>query len=935
MRRYSTIIFSLILSLSAWSVPATREPIFRLLNDGRCDTVYLHGDEYFHYTTDSRGEIIEPGLRKMAQYGGLRHEAPQRVMLNSYVPKTGKVRIPVILVNFTDLSFSLADAKTQFDDMFNGSGGSNPSATGSVHDYYTASSDSLLDLEYHVFGIYTLSQPMAYYGANKTNSSGEVTSHNIRAKELVKEAVSLALADGVDLSPFDNDNDGYIDNISIVVAGYNEAEGGAENTIWPHYSTINNSGSYDGKYLSGYLMISEYRSSGGKIQAGIGTYCHEFGHALGLPDLYDTSDNDAYTVGTWDIMCSGSYNNNGSTPPTFTAFERFALGWLTPQQVTTSGLYTLEPIESSNKALLIAAGTHNINAMSPSPNEYFLMENRQETGWDAGKGALVAPGLLVSHITFDKTKWDYNTFNNSKPLGFAIESAGLKSPTQSSDADVFPGSMLRTSWEPTLNDGTILNDLKVSQIYQRKDLNITMQIGVTGDMPIHFSTSEISMDSPYHDQIVSHDTARALLHLNALTHDLLQLYVSSQGFTYSPDSGKTWYGYGETAWIDIIQDSVYSIELQMLYHPSRQNCSYSYAFLTAATADESIGTQLTLAGRAPRPTYITTPVIDSVTQVSSNSLTVHWQPQEDADFFYYMLYTLGEGGSQENEEFESFSTIAEIEESGWSANFAQSQSTISYSGNAVLFSKSDTYIQSPKYLYAPTEISFWLSNSYIPNGTDTETGGTIALEGRKEGAEWHTVSRIQIMRTTKNVIRTITLDTVQQYTQFRLIYSHIGGGGGTVVDHWSAHFAQDIQYLYRLKEKYVYGINKTLMFRDLEPNTTYYYAMQAYDEKGCEPHYSSLCAPIAIRTKPDPEGMPLIVRRTDKGQYSIVLPEMADGKHTIGIYTETGRLYYSLRPSYGTSEVALPALPIGQLFLVKYYHERLKRSDLNIKILSN
>ena len=135
---------------------------------------------------------------------------------------------------------------------------------------------------------------------------------------MVTEAVQLAYNNGVDFRPYDNNNDGYIDNISIVVAGYNEAEGGEERTIWPHYSVISNSSPYNNKYLSGYLMISEYRSSGGKIQAGIGTYCHEFGHALGLPDLYDTEISKNYTVGYWDVMCSGCYNNDGSTPPTYT-----------------------------------------------------------------------------------------------------------------------------------------------------------------------------------------------------------------------------------------------------------------------------------------------------------------------------------------------------------------------------------------------------------------------------------------------------------------------------------------------------------------------------------------------------------------------------------------------------------------------------------------
>ena len=293
-----------------WAVPAVRQPIIRTLENGKTDTIYLYGDENASYRTSTR----------TARVPSLRAQAPQQQKIASYVPSQGKVRVPVILVNFTDLSFTIDNPQAQFNDLFNINGGSNPNATGSVHTYFDASSNGALDLDYEVFGPYTLSHEMAYYGANKT-SGGVTTNHNIRAQELVTEAVQLAYDNGVDFSHFDANNDGTVDNISIVVAGYNEAEGGPANSIWPHYSNVTTSKRYGTKYISGYLMISEYRGSGGKVQAGIGTYCHEFGHALGLPDLYDTSSSDAYTVGDWDVMCSGCYNNSGSTPPTYTALS--------------------------------------------------------------------------------------------------------------------------------------------------------------------------------------------------------------------------------------------------------------------------------------------------------------------------------------------------------------------------------------------------------------------------------------------------------------------------------------------------------------------------------------------------------------------------------------------------------------------------------------
>ena len=631
MRKIVSIWIVLVASIAVWAVPASREPIIRYRSDGRADTVYLHGDEFFHYTSETKQDTRS--IRR----------SPQQVQLASSMPSHGHVRIPVILVNFTDLSFSLTNPTDQFNDFFNGNGGSNPNATGSVHTYYYASSNSMLDLEYEVLGPYTLSHDMAYYGGNKTNSDGSASSHNTRAAELVKEAVQLAVNNGVNFSRYDANNDNVIDNVSIVVAGHNEAEGGKAASIWPHYSVIPNSRTYNGKYIYGYLMISEYRGSRGQIQAGIGTYCHEFGHALGLPDLYDTQYSDTYTVGQWDIMCSGCYNNNGSTPPTFTAFERFMMGWLTPRQVDAPGLLTLPPIETSNEALLIAASKHNMNAFSPSPYEYFLLENRQAVGWDAGNEALVATGLLVSHITFNVTTWNYNTFNASKPLGFNIVSAGYSNPSQSSAADIFPGSSKRTVWHPTLNNGTVLSNFVVSQIRPHSDGDIAMNIGDADDNIMSFSPEEAVVKTTFLSEPVAYDTVEVQLHIPAIAYDSLRFRMESSRFRYSIDHGATWFGYNDTAWLAIERDSSYNTSVLAVYLPTWQTCDYISAFLSVETQDELYGTQLTLQGTSPRPILITTPVIDTVTDVSSHSLSVHWQPVNDADGYYYALYTMSSG----------------------------------------------------------------------------------------------------------------------------------------------------------------------------------------------------------------------------------------------------------------------------------------------------
>lgn len=880
-----------------WGVPAPNTPIVRINEDGSRDTIYLYGDEHCSFRSTKKDAVFPSSFESTIK------RAPQKKDIYSYVPSQGKVRIPVILVNFADLSFTINDPVAQFDDLFNGKGGSNPNATGSVHNYFTASSNDALDLSFEVHGPYTLSRDMAYYGSNVTNSKGVTTNHSVHADSLVIEAVRLAVANGVDMSVYDNEGDGNIDNVSVVVAGYNEAEGGPENSIWPHYSEIQRSGTYSGKRVTGYLVISEYHGSGGRVQAGIGTYCHEFGHALGLPDLYNTAKSDTYTVGTWDIMCSGCYNNNGSTPPSYTAFERFMMNWLVPKQVLSSEQHLLEPIETSNQALLVAAKPHNLNNESPSPSEYFLIENRQAVGWDAGKEALVSTGLLVSHITFNIQNWNYNTFNNATPLGFAIVSAGMDQATRSSAADVFPGSTKRTSWLPTLNDGTTLKQYNISRIQQRNDGNMFFLVGEVGDMALEFDQEEVSMTTTYLASPFSYDTARIMLNINKAQDDTICFSLSSDLFRYSIDEGEHWYSNKETATMRIPRDSVFSIPILAIHTPRRRNCESVYAFLSVQTSDGNANAQITLAGTAPRPIFITQPKIDSVTNISTTSFSVSWEPQEDAELYYYALYTIGNGESEE----------------------ADDQTIHLTTDGQTVFTK--------EYLYPPHWISIWLSNDYTPNSIDENIGGQIHVWGAADDDNWQLIQMLPVQQTTKNIDRDIEIDTTQHYTHFKLVYTHIGGSGGAIIKYWTAHWDFSIHYIFELEQYTIYAPGYTAMFRSLEPQTTYYFAVQAYEEKGCTPHYSKLSSPIAVTTHQPSQDTTLHITRDDNGQYTIHLPDMSDGLQTIAIYDRKGLLLKQWRPPYGATTTTIPPLNRGQLYIAKYYKKSIKRKDLYGKFI--
>ena len=409
---------------------------------------------------------------------------------------------------------------------------------------------------------------------------------------------------------------------------------------------------------------------------------------------------------------------------------------------------------------------------------------------------------------------------------------------------------------------------------------------------------------------------------------------SAAAFRFSPDQGVQWFSNQDTAWIRVLPDSAYSLPIQVVFLPSRQNCSYSYAYLTAETADGKTGTLTTLAGRSPRPTYITTPVIDTVTNLGSTSFNLLWEPQEDAEEFYYMLYTVSEGESEETETFDQFGSMDSIRGHGWDANFVRVQSQVSLSGDAVLFTSTGQLLQTPMYLYAPKAIILWISNNYTPTSAEETPGGTLSLMGSRDGQEWEKAGKLSIQRTTKNVYRTVELDTTRQWRQFRLVYTHTAGNGGVAVDNWSAVFDRDIRYVYKLKDYYIDGSTHEIVFRQLEPATTYYYTMQAYEAKGCDPHYSPLCEPYAVRTRSATDKPQLEVIRTGEGQFDVVFPEAADGQHFLAIYSSTGELFARLRPAYSTGRISLPALPVGELYLLKYYSGSMSRKDIQAKILS-
>ena len=555
-------------------------------------------------------------------------------------PTFGTVRVPVILCAFPDCAFSVEDPVAAFSSMLNDSAYSDNNGTGSVCEYYLESSSRQLSLVFDVLGPYTVSHNVEYYGGNSSHSSSQ------NAQALIVELINLAGKAGVDFSRYDANNDGVVDNVSVFFAGHNEAEGGDESTIWPHCGTVGNSPKWSGKTFSSYLMTSELRGAKGTNMAGIGTFCHEFGHVLGLPDLYDTSGKSAetkrYTLGDWDVMCSGSYNNAGRTPPLFSAFERFMLGWLTPAQIADAGNYSLAPLSEINAAFLLASAKHNLNATSPSPAEYFLVENRQRVGWEARHAeCLPGVGLLVSHITYNSGTWTQNTFNNNLPLGVDIVEAYNPNPTEATAHDSYPGTMNVTAMTPVLNSGDSLHTLRLHNILQRTDLAVSFALGQPTGAGFTFSPARLDTFMTTFDGRIDEATPQNLTIIGAGI-PTPTVFVSFTNSYFEIAAGGEWLDAGEALIDTVNSDGSYARTLQVRYLPRRQSCIPVSSVLQVFAADSSLFNQLSLLGVSPRPIYLTQPDSLVASEIEPTTCRIAWREVEDADLYYLYAYTKAE-----------------------------------------------------------------------------------------------------------------------------------------------------------------------------------------------------------------------------------------------------------------------------------------------------
>ena len=414
------LLLSLVMN-AAYAVPA-KPGLQRTLNltDGTTISAVLVGDEHGHYWLGTDGKAYQAvdgndtysvinkenvraraqARRTAANQRRAKRLAPRRVgTVGSY---TGQKKGIIILVNFSDTKFQEANDNALYQRIANEVNFSEGDFKGSMRDYFYAQSEGQFELSFDVVGPYEVTFQHGYYGSNDSEGNDKFPA------TMVIEAVKKADAD-VNFADYDWDDDGEVDQVYVIYAGKGEADGGASDTIWPHEWDLSAAAYYndgegpqtlDGVKIDTYACGGELNGSG--AIAGIGTMCHEFSHCLGYPDFYDTDYSGGQGMGYWDLMDGGSYNGDGYQPAGYTSYERWVAGWKEPIELkNTTAVSGMKALQERGESYIIYNGGNS--------NEYFLLENRQLTGWDE---SLPAAGLLILHVDYNATVWEDNEPND-------------------------------------------------------------------------------------------------------------------------------------------------------------------------------------------------------------------------------------------------------------------------------------------------------------------------------------------------------------------------------------------------------------------------------------------------------------------------------------------------------------------------------------------
>ncbi|KXB50908.1 M6 family metalloprotease domain protein [Bacteroidales bacterium KA00344] len=430
-----TLGFALLSVCSMQAHKAWPYPMTFVQSNGDTIVVRMHGDDYFSWYTDMEGNILErhgnnfkkidvdeetffAQAQQTLNAKGMYREpiAPAA----SLFPHMGSPKAVVILAQYPDMKFSLPNPRKSFDQYLNRTNGRPDNLGngehlnyGSVKQYFMTQSDGKFSPQFDIYGPVTLPQKMVYYGGTADDSKDE------KHLQLLIDACT-AMDDSLDFKPYDQDGDGKIDLVYIIYAGYGQSFGGAPETMWPKRFPVSTNTKFDGKGINQGGISNELIGNEGfpaeKNINGIGLFCHEFSHCLGLPDFYPTrlsTAHDNLGMEDWDLMDNGEYVENGYYPVSYTAWEREAMGWDHIPAITEAKQYKLD----GN----VSGGTNAVKIVNPNnSNEYFVLQHFEDKGWNQRiatyknkkKKIKYNPktrGLLIYHVDYNKRLFSLNS----------------------------------------------------------------------------------------------------------------------------------------------------------------------------------------------------------------------------------------------------------------------------------------------------------------------------------------------------------------------------------------------------------------------------------------------------------------------------------------------------------------------------------------------
>lgn len=601
------------------------------------------------------------------------------------VPTDGQRKALVLLISFSDKDFVTPDAYQVFHDMLNKEGFNQYGASGSARDFYVESSRGEYLPDFDVYGPIKMPKPARYYGEDM------VYSIDMHPAEMVEQAC-LMWDDKINFADYDTNGDGFVDNVYVFYAGKGQTTGGDQNTIWPHAASLtdwyvdNNAdlGKFvplevDGVKVNRYAMSCEVDANNNL--SGIGTFVHEFGHVLGLPDLYDTANNGSYskcfTPNYFSTMDLANYLNNEHTPALFSTYERYSLEWMKPYECQGDAEVCLLPLSNGGNALKVGN--------TKKPTEYYLFESRARDGWDK---YIPGEGLLVWHIDYTASVWEANKVNNNadRQLVDIIEADNDLYIGSQAD-DVFPGKTAKHDFE-TNSDPSI-------KWWDRSRPGM------------EFFTIYRNPDGAVFFKLRSNDGKRdAAMEIAAPAAKLSALGSNFATAEWSPVSGAKEYR------VSLVQTSdnkvvtrlenvgnATSFEFSGL-KPATGYAVYVYACndLNVAAAETPIYFTTQGAGAANRPVVFST--------THANGADLSWAASEGASA-YKLTIAERTTGAKSDEEASGFDGDKLPASWSFSGSFEKASSRVGTAAPSLRFDNDGTYLQTRLYDKPVRSISFW------------------------------------------------------------------------------------------------------------------------------------------------------------------------------------------------------------------------------------